>query len=614
MIKINHLFKLTKVKHYGGMMKFLKKNFSVLKLSHKFTFLIMAIIVLPLAVLSIFFFNNIRDSRIKEKIKSVEFNFTQNYEQIQKNVEMCQMSTQVMLNSQNFWYNVGRFSSGEKIKTRELLDFYKSEIKALEKIVNSNPYLYQVRVYADYKGIPEMMPILYQMNRINRLSWAKDGLPDSGTWQFDYEDEIFPSFSASREQHLVSLVTYKFLEDENVAIIEVSTRMELLFPNFYAGGDNELTCFASDNGKYYYDTEQDNRWIDHIDEILKYRPESSDHTSYVQMNLDDEPVIVFFKTVKEIKGTLFRVVSLKEDYAAITKTSNVFWGCFFIIVIILLFFSDKMVKIILKQFYEIMDTTHRVQKGDLDVRVRVTNRDEIGELGQQINKMLGRITHLMEDSIKREVLVKDSEIRALQNQINAHFIYNVLESIKMMAEIESKFEISDAVTALGKLLRYSMKWVSKNVTVSEEIDYIKNYLALINLRFDYEVYLSLNLPEQIYDQEIPKMSLQPIIENAIYHGIEELAEDTSIYMKGILYEDYCIIEITDSGRGMSDEEIDSLQKKIQGEIETTGTSGNGIGLKNVQDRIKISFGSDYGISIASKIDCYTKVMVKIPLV
>ncbi len=595
-------------------MRFFKKHFSVLKLSHKFTFLIMAIIVLPLVILSIFFFNNIRDSRIKEKIKSVEINFTQNYEQIQKNVEMCQMSTQVMLNSQNFWNYVERFSRGEKIQTKELLSFYNSEIKALEKIVNTNPYLYQIRIYADYKGIPEMMPILYKMDRVSRLEWAKEGIPESGTWQFDYEDEIFPFFSTSRDQHLVSLVTYKMLENDKRALIEVSTRMELLFPNLYSGGDNEWTCFASEDGKYYFDMEQENRWLDNINEILSQKPDSSDNTSYIQMTLDKEPVIVCFKTVKEIKGTLFRIVSLKEDYAAITKTSNVFWGCFFIIVIILLFFSDKMVKIILKQFYEIMNTIHKVQKGDLDVRVQVTNPDEIGELGQQINKMLERITHLMEDSIKREILVKDSEIRALQNQINAHFIYNVLESIKMMAEVDEKYEISDAVTALGKLLRYSMKWVSKNVTVADEIDYIKNYLALINLRFDYEIYLSLNMPDLIYEQEIPKMSLQPIIENAIYHGIEELAEDTSIYMKGILYENYCIIEITDSGRGMSDEEIDRLQKKIQGEIETTGSSGNGIGLKNVQDRIKISFGNDYGISIASKIDCYTKVMVKIPLV
>ncbi|BCJ95917.1 hypothetical protein acsn021_34860 [Anaerocolumna cellulosilytica] len=595
-------------------MKKIKNFFSSLKLSHKFTVLIMAIIVLPLIILSIFFFDNVRDSQIKEKIKNVELNFTQNYEQIQKNVEMCQMSTQVMLNSQNFWQYVERFCDGENFQTEELLSFYQTEIKSLEKIVNSNPYLYQVRVYADYKGIPEMMPILYQKERIKRLSWAKDSIITSGTWQFDYVDELFPSFSSIRKQHLVALVTEKQMSDNRTAIIEVSTNMELLFPQIYSSNQAEWTCFVDENGNYYFDWENKSRWFDDINVVLEKIPRDLEDIAYEQMVLDGEPVIVCFKAVKELKGNLFRIVSLKEEYSSVNTFRNIFWGCFLIIVIILLFFSDKMVKIILKQFYEIMYIIRKVQKGDLEIRIKNSSTDEIGELGQQINKMLNRITQLMEDNIKRELLGKDSEIRALQNQINAHFIYNVLESIKMMAEVEEKYDISDAVTALGKLLRYSMKWVSKNVTVSEEIDYIKNYLALINLRFDYEIYLSLNMPEQIYEQQIPKMSLQPIIENAIYHGIEELAEDTSIYMKGVLYEHYCVIEITDAGRGMTEEEIVKLQKKIEGELEATGSSGNGIGLKNVQDRIKISFGEEYGISIASRKDCYTKVMVKIPLV
>lgn len=591
----------------------IKKFLSSLKLSHKFTFLIMAIIVLPLIILSVFFFDTVRDSRIKEKIKNVELNFTQNYEQIQKNVEMCQMSTQVMLNSQNFWHYVERFSAGEKFRTEELLSFYQTEIKSLEKIVNSNPYLHQVRVYADYKGIPEMMPILYQKDRIKRLSWAKDNNIISGTWQFDYVDELFPSFSTVRKQHLVALVTEKQLSDNKTAIIEVSTNMELLFPQIYAANEEEWTCFVEEGGSYYFDWENKSRWFNEISVVLNSIPRDLEDISYKQMVLDGEPVIVCYKSVKELKGNLFRIVSLQEEYSSVNSFRNIFWGCFLIIIIVLLFFSDKMVKIILKQFYGIMDMIRKVQKGDLEVRIQNSSTDEIGELGQQINKMLNRITQLIEDNIKRELLGKDSEIRALQNQINAHFIYNVLESIKMMAEIEEKYDISDAVTALGKLLRYSMKWVSKNVTVGEEIEYIKNYLALINLRFDYEIYLSLNIPELIYKQQIPKMSLQPIIENAIYHGIEELAEDTSIYMKGILYETYCVIEITDAGRGMTEEEMIQLQKKIEGEIETTGSSGNGIGLKNVQDRIKISFGEEYGISIVSRKDCYTKVIVKIPL-
>ena len=183
----------------------------------------------------------------------------------------------------------------------------------------------------------------------------------------------------------------------------------------------------------------------------------------------------------------------------------------------------------------------------------------------------------------------------------------------MMAEIEEKYDISDAITTFGKLLRYSMRWTSGNVTVEQEIDYIRNYLKLINLRFDYEIYLSLNIPDVVYKQQIPKMSLQPIVENAIYHGIEQMAEDTNIYIKGITDGEDCMIEITDAGRGMSEEEVVQLYKKIAGEIETSGGSGNGIGLKNVQDRIKMSFGDMYGIEIASKLGCYTKIIVHVPL-
>ena len=148
--------------------------------------------------------------------------------------------------------------------------------------------------------------------------------------------------------------------------------------------------------------------------------------------------------------------------------------------------------------------------------------------------------------------------------------------------------------------------------VEEELSYIKNYLTLMNLRFDYEIYLSLNLPEEVLKQEIPKMSLQPIVENAIYHGIEELAEDTNIYIKGMIKDGDCVIEISDAGRGMSEETLKRLRKRIAGEMEPDGGKGNGIGLKNVQDRIRMSFGAGYGITVDSKEGCYTKVTVRVP--
>ena len=109
------------------------------------------------------------------------------------------------------------------------------------------------------------------------------------------------------------------------------------------------------------------------------------------------------------------------------------------------------------------------------------------------------------------------------------------------------------------------------------------------------------------------MSLQPIVENAILHGIEESAEDNNIYIKGMVEQNNCLIEITDAGRGMTEGELDALRLKIAGKIETTGGKGNGIGLKNVQDRISMAFGDKYGLEFASKEGCYTKVTVRIPL-
>ena len=230
----------------------------------------------------------------------------------------------------------------------------------------------------------------------------------------------------------------------------------------------------------------------------------------------------------------------------------------------------------------------------------------------QLNHMLDRIQVLMKDKLDREILVKNTEIKALQNQINAHFIYNVLESIKMMAEIDEKYEISDAITALGELLRYNLKWVSSNVTIREEVAYIKNYIRLMNLRYDFVIILSVNIDEDIYRQSIPKMSLQPIVENAILHGIAELGEDATIYIKSTKLDGDFEITITDSGVGMDEEHRLVLEKKINGEMDDQ-ESKHGIGLKNVNYRIKMQFGEKYGLKVYSMEGCYTKITVLLPM-
>lgn len=588
------------------------KWFSKQKLNVQFTAVIGLLVFIPLVAIFIILYGNLKDTTIEQARSVTETAMLQTYGEIQKTVDLCNMSTQMFLNNQDLRDFLASLKRKEEIPTEELVEFYQNDIAMLERLVNSNPYLYRIRVYAQNNEFTEMMPILFRQTRMEALPWAKDY--ESGQWQFDYEDTVFGSLAARSADHVMALVTdIEDYELGTIGVLEVAVDMSRIFPLLFHSVNGASGCFVDQNGTYC-ETGWTQEYRELGEKILEeVRSDSSRDACYTNAKVGKENVVAGCVYVKELSGYLIQLTDLKEEMRSIDFQRNLFLVLMAGTFLVMLLLINWIVKVLLRRFYTILGTIRQVQEGDLDVSAPEDGRDEISELGSQINKMLERIRSLIEENVNRERLMKNSEIRALQNQINSHFIYNVLESIKMMAEIQEEYDISDAVTSLGRLLRYSMRWVSQEVSVREEIQYIKDYLDLINLRYDYEIILSLNIPELVYAQNIPKMSLQPIVENAIVHGIEALAEDASVYIKAIVYEEYFVLEITDSGQGMTDQQVRDLEKKIAGEMEVSGGSGNGIGLKNVQDRIRITFGEPYGIGVVSKEGCFTKVTVTIPI-
>lgn len=590
------------------MTKSWKKVFDSLKLNSKFTLVICFFVALPISVLAGVLFYNMERSVITENRNYMEYTMERNGDHIRKNIDSVNMTTQFFLNDEALLQMLQKSVRQEKMDTEELLAFYHSNITALERLVSNNTLLYGVRVYAVNDEVQEMMPILYSRSRMQKMAWA--GEADVSGWHYQYEDALFDNNGTTQ---LAALVTdIEDYENGLIGVMETAVTMENMFPPLYEKMEDEWSCFVSDDGELYFGGNE----ADGSEEFVRLKMEQDlekdgMYTRYLKQ--DGEHLIVSGLYVRELQGTLLSVKNISDNVRYVYRMRNIFVAVMLVILIGLAFLINFTVKRLLRQFYEILKSIRVIQMGDLQVRIEGCGNDEMGELGTQINKMLDRIEQLMKENIDREMLAKNAQIRALQNQINAHFIYNVLESIKMMAEIDEEYVISDAITSLGNLLRYSIRWVSGNVRVEEEIAYIKNYLVLINLRFDYEIYLSLNLPEEVLKQAIPKMSLQPIVENAIYHGIEELAEDTNIYIKGMIRDEDCVIEISDAGKGMGEESLQKLRRRIAGEIEPDGGSGNGIGLKNVQDRIRMSFGAEYGITVDSKEGCYTKVTVRVPL-
>ncbi|MDK2964666.1 MAG: two-component system, sensor histidine kinase YesM [Lacrimispora sp.] len=581
--------------------------------------LILGVLMVPIGIFLLLFFHNMEVSLYKDGQTQMMYELDkscQNAEQIAVN---CKLSAEIIVNNESINDFLNQIASDKKFSFMDILDFYGKEISGVQKIVKSNPYIYKLRMFVHSESVKEIIPLLYKEDRIADLKWGKDGVPATGTWCFDYVDTLEQEEDPQHIPRIASLITrlndYRY---GRYGIVESAVTMENMFPDLYHSTVSDRTCFVDQAGTIYSSPELSDLFNSQKKDIMDFL----NNQDQAELNrngavckrtrLGGEEVIAGYVKIKSIQGYLIRIVSTKNDEMILRSSRIEILLLWIAIVIVLLLFSNRQVTHILRQFYEIYNTVYRVQQGDLEVRVQNMSRDEFGVLGIEINTMLDRIQRLMEETLQRELLVKNSQIKALQNQINNHFIYNVLESVKMMAEIDEKYEIADTVSSFGQLLRYSMRWKTGYVKVEEEIEHIRNYLALVNLWYDDEICLRMEIPQEILFQEIPKMSLQPIVENSISHGMREYTQDTNIYMEGEIIGGDCYIRITDFGCGMDEGELLQLNKRLTGEREDQSGQENGIGLKNVHDRLQIGFGTGYGIVIESKKHHYTRVTIKIP--
>lgn len=581
--------------------------------------LILGVLMVPIGIFLLLFFHNMEVSLYKDGQTQMMYELDkscQNAEQIAVN---CKLSAEIIVNNESINDFLNQIASDKKFSFMDILDFYGKEISGVQKIVKSNPYIYKLRMFVHSESVKEIIPLLYKEDRIADLKWGKDGVPATGTWCFDYVDTLEQEEDPQHIPRIASLITrlndYRY---GRYGIVESAVTMENMFPDLYHSTVSDRTCFVDQAGTIYSSPELSDLFNSQKKDIMEFL----NNQDQAELNrngavckrtrLGGEEVIAGYVKIKSIQGYLIRTVSTKNDEMILRSSRIEILLLWIAIVIVLLLFSNRQVTHILRQFYEIYNTVYRVQQGDLEVRVQNMSRDEFGVLGIEINTMLDRIQRLMEETLQRELLVKNSQIKALQNQINNHFIYNVLESVKMMAEIDEKYEIADTVSSFGQLLRYSMRWKTGYVKVEEEIEHIRNYLALVNLWYDDEICLRMEIPQEILFQEIPKMSLQPIVENSISHGMREYTQDTNIYMEGEIIGGDCYIRITDFGCGMDEGELLQLNKRLTGEREDQSGQENGIGLKNVHDRLQIGFGTGYGIVIESEKHHYTRVTIKIP--
>lgn len=232
--------------------------------------------------------------------------------------------------------------------------------------------------------------------------------------------------------------------------------------------------------------------------------------------------------------------------------------------------------------------------------------DEMGLLHRTFRIMVERINTLITENYANQLLIKETEFRALQAQINPHFLYNTLESINWLAKVNKQAQISNMVESLGFLLRNSINMKQEILTLGEEIEVVKSYVTIQKYRFDDRLNFSLEIPTELSKRKLPKLTLQPLLENAIQYALEPTIGTSTIVILAKLTEVEFLITVEDDGPGMS---IDMIDKLRNGEQKA---KGNGIGLLNIDERIKIAFGEQYGIRIDSEPGQGARVTIALP--
>lgn len=254
---------------------------------------------------------------------------------------------------------------------------------------------------------------------------------------------------------------------------------------------------------------------------------------------------------------------------------------------------------------------------NLDVRLKVTSKDEFGLIGRQFNKMLDTIKNLLNSVRTEEQKRKDSDILMLQYQMNPHFLYNTLAAIRMEAIMNKQHNIDKMLLILGRFLRNTIVQGTDLVTVETEIKNIEDYLSLMQLRYRNQIKISIEVDESAKNLHIPGMLIQPIIENAIMHGLNEsfdCEKSAELKIKVEKTLDNFITRVYDNGKGMSKPEISRILASFSEENDVAENGRKHIGLKNIHRRVTMMFGDAYGISIVSEKGSFTEISVTLPII
>lgn len=310
----------------------------------------------------------------------------------------------------------------------------------------------------------------------------------------------------------------------------------------------------------------------------------------------------------EIKDLQQARTQYQNFFVEMIRFSVVAFAAIFVLITALSYYIPLSITRPIRKLSEVTD---QVAKGDLTVRSDVRSGAEVSVLSDSLNTMIDKIDELLEQVKKEQIRLRKAEFELLQSQINPHFLYNTLDAIVWLAEAGEQKKVVSMVGSLSDFFRTSLNQGKDIITIKEELQHSRSYLEIQQMRYQDILNYEIHVPEELHRYLIPKITIQPLVENALYHGIKNKRGLGRIVISGRKEEDFLILQIEDNGIGMRKERLDQVKEGMNQKIPTEKDI---YGLYNVNERIRLNFGEKYGLSIESNYGEGTVVSIILPYV
>lgn len=330
-------------------------------------------------------------------------------------------------------------------------------------------------------------------------------------------------------------------------------------------------------------------------------------SDFQKITYKKETFLVTDRKLEEKGLVLYGIISSKAMYEDATNLFQWIILLVFAILFVILEFAMKFSGSITRPLREMAEAMDTAPGNKFSNRLTIKSKNEVGQLAQHFNEMQAEIQDLIDNVYQQKLLQKEAEFQMLQAQINPHFIYNVLDSISWTARSHQLNEIADMVSSFSKLLRSSISRRTA-ITVREELDCIQNYLFIQKIRYKDRITALIDVDPALQDLIIPKLILEPLVENAVIHGLENKKEKGMILLIGEVENHVVTFTIKDNGVGIPD---DRIQEIMQQQTQTDSIH-TGLGIMTVHQRIQHVYGTEYGISIESTVGVGTKIYIRFP--